>query len=184
MRLRKLRPYLDEPGRCRLVFLASTNRGYTLARLAPWMRVAFHIGQSLGHLMSYSLRGEPWINNLRIGWLHRRQIRNPPLPDVVQIVGDNDEIVDEDDSWDVLGGEDGVQVTIPRLRDGAFLNGQMARLPRTAPESDPEQPTLEDFVELVRAAFANTMEQVNAQVRSIGRGFRCTAAHPRRLSRP
>lgn len=160
-----LRAQLGQPESVRLVLLASANRGFTSTNLKRWhstMPFWFSLGERLPwfaqHIVMHAARGAPWINNLRINWLQWRPAKaRPSMPTVIQIVGDDDEVVDQDDSLDIFGTSGGYQVTIPQLRHRNFLNKDMQKgyLQKELPEALQKTLNEKTRLDVVRLAFAD-----------------------------
>lgn len=107
----------------RIILLAGTNRGWSLDRKAAnlaWHRwAAFSAGASLwrwlrlARLINSVRRGSPFVANLRVQWLNLER-QGPALPPTIQLLGDIDDIVSEDDNVDI---ESGANFTYLRLDD-------------------------------------------------------------------
>ena len=100
----------------RIVLLAGANRGWDISKRKPldmdWATyVKFWGGSWLarfldtGQLVRQTEAGAPFMANLRLDWMRwvREQQGNKPenVPDVVQLLGDIDDIVSEEDNKDI-----------------------------------------------------------------------------------
>jgi alpha-beta hydrolase superfamily lysophospholipase len=94
----------------RLVLLAGMNRGWDVSGQKPadmtWFRWATFVGGAtygrlvgLGQLILDVEAGAPFVANLRIAWM--RAAREGASPEVVQLLGNIDDIVSADDNQDV-----------------------------------------------------------------------------------
>lgn len=98
----------------RIILFGGMNRGWSLrkkARHLPWPRwLIFSLGAALWHwlrlgkLINAFREGAPFIVNLRIQWLNLVREANPDPPVTIQLLGDVDDIVAEDDNVDVESG--------------------------------------------------------------------------------
>jgi len=92
----------------RLVLLAGMNRGWTtrsrpdgMGRLRMWQ---FKLGKAVGvltgtaKLIRQCEAGQPFVANLRMQWLEAQKTRSPV---VVQLLGDEDDIVTREDERDI-----------------------------------------------------------------------------------
>lgn len=95
----------------RLVLMAAINRGisnakpkytnwgiYGLQRIG-WATIP-RLG--LGQLLAQMRRGSPFVANLRIQWIRLSQAPDVQLPPTIQLLGDLDDVVSEEDNIDVL----------------------------------------------------------------------------------
>ena len=111
----------------RFVLLAGMNRGWNpdghlndlnsfaagLRRLGLWVARLSGTGD---YLRSFR-RGEPFVANLRLQWLatmdrSRAGTNGLPIPVVVQVLGDEDEVVSGDDSRDLRAAQDFLWVRV------------------------------------------------------------------------
>jgi pimeloyl-ACP methyl ester carboxylesterase len=113
----------------RFVLLAGMNRGWDpdYRRIhTQWLPgVLFRLGLFLakrthtGLLIRQAMRGEPFVANLRLQWLE--VVRNADAlditrPTVIQLLGDKDDVVSEEDSRDVTVSHDFIWVTVYNTR--------------------------------------------------------------------
>ena len=95
----------------RIVLMAAVNRG--LSTLKPkgtsWGLYALQqMGWAtiprlgLGQLLSQMRRGSPFVANLRVQWIRLSQSAEVQLPPTIQLLGDLDDVVSEEDNIDVL----------------------------------------------------------------------------------
>ncbi len=111
----------------RFVLLAGMNRGWSQEeppKTLPLLKsivnsVGFFIGKlsGTGHLILDLRRGEPFVANLRLQWLDVMKRANNPdsglvRPTVVQLLGDQDNIVGPDDNRDVTVAKDFIWVGV------------------------------------------------------------------------
>lgn len=109
----------------RIVLLAGTNRGFSLAERPKDMSLqrsaVFSGGYSFmrwtgtGLLIRQFERGEPFVANLRLQWLNvmeqaKKGQKGLKRPVVIQLLGDKDDVVSEADSRDVTVARDFVWV--------------------------------------------------------------------------
>jgi alpha-beta hydrolase superfamily lysophospholipase len=97
----------------RIILLAGTNRGWSLAKKArdlSWVKwLGFRTTDLLwrwfriGNLINSVRRGAPFVANLRIQWINLVRNADPP-PLTIQLLGDSDDIVSEEDNVDVQSG--------------------------------------------------------------------------------
>lgn len=96
----------------RVVLMAGVNRGWTLAGDAPadgdplyrfGMRVAYWGARMLGmgDLVFALERGSPFVANLRLAWMNWMRADAGPPFEVVQMLGDIDDIVSREDNEDL-----------------------------------------------------------------------------------
>lgn len=95
----------------RIVLMAGTNRGWSVRQDRPldqsmWLYVKLWAGSWLGRLTGTGTlirqmeTGAPFVSNLRLEWM--RAFRDgTPRPVVVQLLGDIDDIVSDEDNKDV-----------------------------------------------------------------------------------
>lgn len=95
----------------RILLMAALNRGisntkpehtswgmYAIQRLG-WMVLPLLGG---GKFVSHLRRGSPFVANLRVQWIRLSQAPDVQLPPTIQLLGDVDEVVAEEDNVDVL----------------------------------------------------------------------------------
>jgi len=103
-------PWVDRVGR--VVLMAGVTRGWTLAGDAPadadplyrfGMRVLYWGGRMLhvGNLVLALERGSPFVANLRLAWMSWMRADAGPPFEVVQMLGDIDDIVSREDNEDL-----------------------------------------------------------------------------------
>lgn len=103
-------PWVDRVGR--VLLMAGVNRGWTLAGEAPadadplyrfGMRVLYWGGRMLqvGKLVLALERGSPFVANLRLAWMNWMRADAGPPFEVVQMLGDIDDIVSREDNEDL-----------------------------------------------------------------------------------
>ncbi len=115
----------------RLVLLASTNRGYVPRGLVQQsLTKALTVLPLFGRLVMSALRGSPWINQLRIDWVERF-VNDPPY--VIQILGTEDEVVESDDSVDLMYYPNAHQIHLEGVRHATFCKPD--QLPQDAVEA-------------------------------------------------
>lgn len=97
----------------RIVLLAGMNRGWDVSGQKPmdmyWYRhVSYWLGSwfgrltASGNLIRSTETGAPFIQNLRLDWLHHVQTSaEDRIPEAVQLLGDIDDIVSEEDNKDL-----------------------------------------------------------------------------------
>jgi predicted esterase len=95
----------------RVILFAGMNRGWTTKRRpsymnhATWrMLRALEIATRrlpLGGLVRAGKRGAPFLADLRVQWLRLAQRQPSPLPATIQMLGTEDDVVDEHDSADL-----------------------------------------------------------------------------------
>jgi pimeloyl-ACP methyl ester carboxylesterase len=109
----------------RFVLLAGMNRGwnpdYRHTQTGWFHRTAFRFGLFVakythtGLLVRQAMRGEPFVANLRLQWLEvmrTADAKGIKRPRVIQLLGDQDDVVSKDDSRDVTVARDFVWVTV------------------------------------------------------------------------
>ena len=108
----------------RFVLLAGMNRGWNPEHRntqTPSQRIGLGLGLLFARcthtclLVRQGMRGEPFVANLRLQWLE--VMRNPITrgitpPRVIQLLGDRDDVVSEEDSRDVTVARDFIWVTV------------------------------------------------------------------------
>lgn len=100
----------------RIVLLAAPNRGINVL---PWYARPFDWFQQRLPLpiLTYQdlMRGSTFVTNLRITWIRQfmKSSVGETLPQVVQLLGERDSIVKEDDSVDILAFPSGIYVNVP-----------------------------------------------------------------------
>lgn len=103
-------PWVDRVGR--VLLMAGVTRGWTLAGEAPadadplyrfGMRVLYWGGRMLhvGDLVLALERGSPFVANLRLAWMNWMRAEAGPPFEVVQMLGDIDDIVSREDNEDL-----------------------------------------------------------------------------------
>ena len=107
----------------RIILMAGMNRGWTfkkkardLSRLHWWIYrtgAFLHRWTRLGGLINSVRRGTPFIVNLRIQWLNLIR-QNDELPVTIQLLGDRDDVVTEEDNVDL---QSGARFIYKRVRD-------------------------------------------------------------------
>ncbi|MGB3571676.1 MAG: hypothetical protein WBA01_06500 [Phormidesmis sp.] len=107
----------------RIVLMASINRGISTTK-APRTSQLTHIGQKLGWIiipllgrgkfLSRLRQGSPFVANLRVQWIRLGQAQGENLVPTIQLLGDIDETVAEEDNIDVLSDTNFKYI---RLRD-------------------------------------------------------------------
>ncbi|HWC58235.1 MAG TPA: alpha/beta hydrolase [Verrucomicrobiae bacterium] len=109
----------------RFVLLAGMNRGwarerrtsYSSSRSAALIHAAWWMAKltGTGLLIRQALCGEPFVANLRLQWLEAMRdadARGTPRPQVLQLLGDRDDVVTKDDSRDLSVARDFIWVTV------------------------------------------------------------------------
>lgn len=95
----------------RIVLMAAINRGLSTAKPqdAPWsLYILQRLGWAiiprlgLGQLLAQMRRGSPFVANLRVQWIRLSQAPDFQLPPTIQLLGDLDDVVAEEDNVDVL----------------------------------------------------------------------------------
>ena len=137
----------------RFVLLAGMNRGwkpdYRRTQTGWFQRFYFGLGLWLaklshtGLLIRKAIRGQPFVANLRLQWLEvMRTAEEKGLmrPRVVQLLGDRDDVVDEEDSRDVTVARDFVWVKVNNT--GHF---QMCKLDSSATGQERKRKIQEAF---------------------------------------
>jgi alpha-beta hydrolase superfamily lysophospholipase len=115
----------------RVVLVAGMNRGWSLENKPEhmgWLRHRYYrLVLRLGRLpfwgrfiMSFE-RGAPFVADLRVQWLRERDSKTP-LPDVVQLLGEVDDIVTREDSKDIAVAGDFHFVPVPGTGHGNMLD--------------------------------------------------------------
>ena len=94
----------------RIILLAGMNRGWSATpkpRHRSWFKTAWYwTGDTVarftrtGHLLRSLKRGSPFIANLRIQWINLFR-DGKPVPTTVQILGDIDDVVTDEDNIDL-----------------------------------------------------------------------------------
>jgi pimeloyl-ACP methyl ester carboxylesterase len=122
----------DEPGSSdwsrrvsRIVLFAGINRGIrtesTHEKKFLLRRLVAFILRTVPHphfLFEDTLQGSGFVSNLRINWIRQFSSVNANPPDVVQVLGTSDKIVENDDSRDVLSFRRAVEISIPNATHG------------------------------------------------------------------
>jgi|SRR5215831_10367065 len=96
----------------RIVLLAGTNRGWDISGKKPadmrWLNyVSFWVGSWLGRLTGIgelvlaTESGAPFVANLRLEWMRWFQIYRDSTLEIVQLLGDIDDIVSDEDNKDL-----------------------------------------------------------------------------------
>jgi alpha-beta hydrolase superfamily lysophospholipase len=108
----------------RIILLAGTNRGWSLSKRPRNMSWLKSLGFSaaavlwrwlrLGRLIHAVRRGTPFVTNLRIQWLRLVQETNIPMPVTIQLLGDVDDVVSEEDNVDVQSGAGFIYRRVPQ----------------------------------------------------------------------
>lgn len=95
----------------RIILMAAINRGLSNAKpeQMSWVR---YVLQSLGWIIVPPLgigkfltrlrQGSPFVANLRVQWIRLSQATTVQLPPTIQLLGDSDAVVAEEDNVDVL----------------------------------------------------------------------------------
>jgi hypothetical protein len=98
----------------RILLLAAPNRGFALTRLAWWKKPAAYALAALpfGFTCKDALLGSAFVSNLRIRWIGE-MADHETAPIVVQLLGDDDDLVAYEDSRDVQAMLTGAQRAIP-----------------------------------------------------------------------
>jgi alpha-beta hydrolase superfamily lysophospholipase len=106
----------------RIILLAGMNRGWSLSpkpKRMSWIKnLALRAGVRVstllgtGKFLRQMQRGSPFVANLRIQWINLVRSRKQ-MPLVVQILGDRDDVVNEDDNIDLLAGRSFVYKQAP-----------------------------------------------------------------------
>src|SRR5436190_15512485 len=109
----------------RFVSLAGINRGWSLdpppPNMGPFRRVLFVSGLSLakwantGNVILSLQRGAPFVADLRVQWIRAARSGNPSdrLPEVIHLVGTNDDVVTVADTKDIEAAKDVRFVSVP-----------------------------------------------------------------------
>jgi len=130
----------------RFVLLASINRGVDLAKKPQWnflLRLSRLIPFLPHFLVMDAVRGSCFLTNLRINWIRHfgmlaaaqeagecwldGRVKRPPL--VVQLVGEDDDIVSPDDSKDVLAFPSGQFISVPDVNHRKIYRLDLVRDP-------------------------------------------------------
>jgi len=118
----------------RFVLLAGTNRGWSLEKKPQgmhfWTAFLFHIGKFFGRLTGTARlilsceHGEPFIANLRIQWIRtgRSGTTQMRVPLVIQLLGDEDDIVSNQDSMDVAVSRDFLWIPVFNTGHSSVIN--------------------------------------------------------------
>ncbi|MBD2035631.1 hypothetical protein H6F76_11430 [Leptolyngbya sp. FACHB-321] len=95
----------------RIILMASINRGFSLAQRPEdmnWIKFQLQrLGFALlaltntGRFIRRLQRGSPFVANLRIDWIRLSQNSTAVLPQTIQLLGDLDDVVCEEDNVDV-----------------------------------------------------------------------------------
>ena len=118
----------------RFVLLAGMNRGWNPDHRAKYTplheRSVAAIGWWLarltntGLLLRSTIRGEPFVANLRLQWLEVMRgaaAKGIPRPQVIQLLGDRDDVVTKDDSRDVTVARDFIWVPVDNTSHGEIV---------------------------------------------------------------
>ena len=107
----------------RIVLLAGTNRGWSLyvrpEHQSRWRHLLIRLGCPLlwalgiGKTARSTLRGAPFVANLRVQWLNLARDGQEPVPPTIQLLGDRDDVVDQADNVDIQCGADFVYRHLP-----------------------------------------------------------------------
>jgi hypothetical protein len=112
----------------RFVLLAGMNRGWTTRTrpngmgLGTWL--LFKVGKVIGvttgtgRLILQCEAGEPFVSNLRMQWLDVYRTTQPHFPLMIQLLGDNDNLVTREDERDVSVAKDFVWVQLSGTEHG------------------------------------------------------------------
>ncbi len=95
----------------RIVLLAGMNRGASIEKMGPHAKLALMVAKvtGTGHFAIECIRGAPFVANLRVQWvrtMHAAERDNLKRPAVVQLLGEVDDVVSEEDSRDVTVARD------------------------------------------------------------------------------
>jgi pimeloyl-ACP methyl ester carboxylesterase len=87
----------------RILLLAATNRGFMAPGFLGKSGLTIATLINRAHLIRAGLRGAPFTLDVRLRWMRtgRDAQGRPVVPETVQLLGDGDEIVAEDDSADI-----------------------------------------------------------------------------------
>lgn len=102
----------------RLVLLAGMNRGWSFSGPRPsdmrWHTYAVHASGAWfsnltrsATLIMATQTGAPFVANLRLDWIRWFRDETKPRPEVVQLLGDIDEIVTKEDNEDIAAAPEG-----------------------------------------------------------------------------
>ena len=115
----------------RLVLLAGMNRGWSYRsrprHMAWWKFLLVKLGILAGRLRMFGRfvmaleRGRPFVANLRVQWIRLHQ-RAAGLPEVIQLLGEYDDVVDREDNKDLLGSPDFVFIPVVGTGHANILN--------------------------------------------------------------
>jgi triacylglycerol esterase/lipase EstA (alpha/beta hydrolase family) len=100
----------------RIVLLAAPNRGFHLDEVTSvWQRqLAKMIAPlPLGLTAVDMIAGSAFISDLRIRWIRATHAPGAQVPVVIQLLGEQDDLVGVDDSGDIQGSPTGVQKLLP-----------------------------------------------------------------------
>jgi pimeloyl-ACP methyl ester carboxylesterase len=138
----------------RVILFAAMNRGWTSERrpsymrwgtwmLLRWLEISTR-RLPIAKLVRAGKKGAPFLADLRLQWLHLAQ-RNPsPLPATIQMLGTEDDVVDETDSADL---EAAGNFTYRTLNGGGHLS-----IVQLSPMKYPEHKAWRDtFVQVLTA---------------------------------
>ena len=129
-----LRPAAEEwaPLVRRIVLLAGMNRGWNInprpaqMQIGTWLMLCagtlLWTWFRLGRLINSVRRGAPFLVNLRIQWLSLIGEQRQHMPAVIQLLGDQDDIVSRDDNVDVQAGADFVYLGVPNTGHSSVID--------------------------------------------------------------
>lgn len=160
----------------RLVLVAGMNRGWSISprpslmsiRTKALIALAWQLGRWTGtaKLARGIERGAPFIANLRLQWLNAiRNGRQVHKPIAIQLLGDQDDAVRDEDSRDVAVAQGFVSIRVPKTGHGSIIEfdhpdygSTRKRLFRDAVEAS---------IEKLQEEHRETPLQINATVKKL-----------------
>ncbi len=120
----------------RIILMAAINRGISDAKPENMNRLVYGLQRvgwiviprlSFGNFLSSLRRGSPFVANLRVQWIRLSQVPDT-LPPTIQLLGDLDDVVAEEDNVDVLAD---ANFTYLKVRDTGHYSIRNFKDPET-----------------------------------------------------
>ena len=160
----------------RLVLVAGINRGWSISprpsQMSILTKALMMLGREVGRwtgtaqLIRGIEKGSPFISNLRLQWLNAT--RDPTLvhkPVVIQLLGDEDDVVSDEDSKDVAVAQEFVFVRVPKSGHASIIQFDHAEYGSTRKRKFRD--AVEASAEILRAENSETPLKIDENVEKL-----------------
>lgn len=127
----------------RIILLAGMNRGWSKDNIKGFDRFLVTLGEAIskitgrGRMVMSVKRGAPFVANLKLEWI-RLVNSGRSMPQVIQLLGDDDTLSPEEDHHELLASPHFVYIPVLGTRHANIVDLLAPENTNVSPEADPE----------------------------------------------